>query len=376
MKFLHLSDLHIGKTVYGFSMLDDQDYILEQIINIIAEIKPQAVVISGDVYDKQTPGSDAVRLFDDFLTNLAKFSIKTMIISGNHDSPERLDFASRIMSGSGIYIYGRFSGELRQITMTDEYGDVCFYLMPFIKPSFVRRFYDCDIETYYDAVKTVIESVKINTHNRNVIVAHQFFVNSGVAPEICDSEIGGIGGLDSVDCDLLKCFDYAALGHLHGPQRLYRDTIRYAGSPLKYSASECYNKKSITVVDLKQKGDVSISVIPLKPKRDMRRVKGSLSEIISANNASLNQPDDYVHITLTDEGEVLDAMAKIRQKFPNVMTLCFEKRIAASDLEAIRLENYAPSEMFESFFKEQNGAALNAKQTEIIRSFFEKGGLL
>jgi len=378
MKFMHLADLHIGKIVNGFSMLEDQIFILDQIVQYVREYKPHAVVMAGDIYDRPVPNTEAVKVFDQFLTDLARENTVVLIINGNHDSPERLGFASRIMYDRNIYLYGTLDGQMRKIPVEDEHGRVFFHLLPFIKPSIVRPFYtDAEIENSNDAVKTVIEAAELDKNSRNVLVSHQFVISSGSEPERSESEIGPVGGIDSIDADMLKDFDYVALGHLHGPQKIGFDHIRYAGSPLKYSFSECHHKKSVTLVELEEKGSMEITRLPLKVRRDMRRIKGPIAELMSDSIVAQGAPEDYLHVTLTDEDEIFDAIGKIRSVYPNVMMLSFEnaRTEAISDFSEISTnDSIAPSELFGSFFLAQNGAEMSPEQAAAANALLEQIG--
>lgn len=378
MKFMHLADLHIGKIVNGFSMLEDQIFILDQIVQYVREYKPHAVVMAGDIYDRPVPNTEAVKVFDQFLTDLARENTVVLIINGNHDSPERLGFASRIMYDRNIYLYGTLDGQMRKIPVEDEHGRVFFHLLPFIKPSIVRPFYtDTEIENSNDAVKAVIDAAELDKNSRNVLVAHQFVISSGSEPERSESEIGPVGGIDSIDADMLKDFDYVALGHLHGPQKIGFDHIRYAGSPLKYSFSECHHKKSVTLVELEEKGSMEITRLPLKVRRDMRRIKGPIAELMSDSIVAQGAPEDYLHVTLTDEDEIFDAIGKIRSVYPNVMMLSFEnaRTEAISDFSEISTnDSIAPSELFGSFFLAQNGAEMSPEQAAAANALLEQIG--
>jgi len=378
MKFMHLADLHIGKIVNGFSMLEDQIFILDQIVQYVREYKPHAVVMAGDIYDRPVPNTEAVKVFDQFLTDLARENTVVLIINGNHDSPERLGFASRIMYDRNIYLYGTLDGQMRKIPVEDEHGRVFFHLLPFIKPSIVRPFYtDAEIENSNDAVKAVIDAAELDKNSRNVLVSHQFVISSGSEPERSESEIGPVGGIDSIDADMLKDFDYVALGHLHGPQKIGFDHIRYAGSPLKYSFSECHHKKSVTLVELEEKGSMEITRLPLKVRRDMRKIKGPIAELMSDSIVAQGAPEDYLHITLTDEDEIFDAIGKIRSVYPNVMLLSFEnaRTEAISDFSEISTnDSIAPSELFGSFFLAQNGAEMSPEQAAAANALLEQIG--
>lgn len=377
MKFLHISDLHIGKRVNEFSMLEEQRYILNQILEITEMEKPEAILIAGDVYDKSMPSEEAVRLLDEFLTKLLSKNKPVFMISGNHDSPERLGFGNQIMRARGLYIAGRFNGNLLKETLEDEYGKVTIYLLPFVKPAMVKPFFEAEIETYQDAVQTVIAAEDINAEDRNLLVAHQFVTYGQKQPERSDSESISIGGLDNVDTDCFTPFDYVALGHLHGPQRIGRDTIRYAGSPLKYSFSEARQRKSLTILELKEKGEVEIRLHPLQPLRDMREIKGPMEELVKAGVREKEGALDYIHATLTDEKDIYDAIGQLRQVYPNLMSLDFENsksRNKTFQLGAANedFERKNPLHLFTEFYEAQNDSGLSGEQEQIIKEIFEK----
>ena len=276
MKFIHLSDLHIGKRVNEISMIEDQAYILTQIIRIIDGERPDAVVIAGDVYDKSIPPAEAVTLFDDFLCRLAKRSLPVLIISGNHDSPERLAFGGRLMAGSGIHLAPVYDGIVEPVTLSDSHGDVRFWLLPFIKPVHVKHcFPDAGIESCTDALRTAVEHMGVDFTGRNVLVTHQFVTGAAT----CESEEISVGGSDNVDISVFDGFDYVALGHLHGPQNVGSSRVRYCGTPLKYSFSEAGHYKSVTVVELGEKNDLRLRTVPLTPRHDLREITGTFAEL-------------------------------------------------------------------------------------------------
>jgi len=378
MKLMHLSDLHIGKRVNEFSMLEDQQYILKEILKIVVDIKPDAILIAGDVYDKSIPSAEAVELFDEFLTTIAKQRITCFVISGNHDSAERIAFGARIMTGEGIHMSKVFDGTLTPTVLTDDIGEVNVYMLPFIKPANVRRFYpESEIESYEDAVKVVIDKSKIDASKRNVLVAHQFITSAGIEPEKCESENISLGGLDKVDASVFDSFDYVALGHLHGPQRIGRDTIRYAGSPLKYSFSEARQNKSVTVVIFGQKGEINIDKVPLVSVRDMREIKGPINELLLPENYMDTNTNDYIHATLTDEDEIMDAIGKLHMVYPNVMRLDFDNKRsraagAGSAPEDIDIKSHF--DLFKEFYELQNNAEIDDIKNKIVSQLFEELG--
>ena len=377
MKFLHLCDLHIGKSVNGFSMLDEQRNAFGQILKILQAEKADAVVIAGDVYDRAVPGVEAVRLFDDFLTGLSDAGLPVLLISGNHDSPERLSYASRLLSDKRIHLRGVFDGTFRPVTLADEYGPVNFWLLPFIKPSSVRGFFpDLAIESYDDALSAVLQVAEIDYSLRNVLVSHQFFVRQGVTPLRSESELNPVGGLDALSAELISRFDYAALGHLHGAQTVGSENIRYAGSPVKYSLSEWRQKKSVGMVELRDKGSLNVKNLPLTPIHDMREIKGALTSLVSEEVSSLADKDDYLRVILTDEEELIDPMGRLRSVYPNVMALDFENSRTCIDLSGIsggtdEVETLSPYDLFSEFFLESSGAAMSVEQAEIVREMLE-----
>lgn len=375
MKLLHISDLHIGKKVSEFSMIEDQEHILKQILIIADEHKPQGILIAGDIYDKGIPCVEGVTLFDWFLTELHKRKLEIFMVSGNHDSSERIDFGGRIMEENQIHIAGIFQGKLEKTTLSDEYGPLNFYLMPFVKPALVRRYYP-EVETYQEAAEAIINHGDIDKSGRNILIAHQFITSGDQIPEQCDSESVSIGGLDNIDAAIFDAFDYVALGHLHGPQQIGRDTIRYAGSPLKYSFSEARHNKSVTLVEIGNKEVVTHEKIPLLPLRDMREIKGPIAALIDPQVYSQADTLDYIHATLTDEEEIYDAIGKLRSVYPNIMRLDFENSRsvwnADAKFTAVDVEKKSSMELFEEFFENQNNTQMSVKQKEIIQGLFEE----
>ena len=374
MKLIHLSDLHLGKRVNEFSMLEDQEYILTKIINIIDEEKPEGVIIAGDVYDKSVPSAEAVELFDDFLVRLAKRNLKVFVISGNHDSAERIAVGGRLMDKSGIYMSPVFDGKVEPITLKDDFGDVNIYMLPFIKPSNVRRFYpENEIVTYTDAVKTVIDNMEIDTSKRNVLVTHQF-VTGAVRSE---SEDISVGGTDNVDASVFESFDYVALGHIHRSQKCGGgEYIRYSGAPLKYSFSEAKDNKTVTVVEMSTKGSITLDFIPLVPKRDMVEIKGTYDELtLKSFYENTTYQDDYIHITLTDEEDIPDVLTKLRVIYKNIMKLDYDNKRTRTMNEIGGAENVkekTPFAHFSEFYELQNGQPLSEEQTEFVSDIIEQ----
>lgn len=372
MKLIHLSDLHLGKRVNEFSMLEDQQYILTEILQIIDQEKPDGVIIAGDVYDKSVPSAEAVALLDDFLVRLAKRDLQVFLISGNHDSPERMAFGGRLMAQSGVHLAPVYDGKVSPITLTDEYGPVNLYLLPFLKPAHVRRcFPEREILTYTDALDAAIEAMGVDTAQRNVLVTHQFV--TGAAR--CDSEEISVGGTDNVDVSVFEPFDYVALGHIHGPQQVGRETVRYCGTPLKYSFSEAKHQKSVTVVELGEKGAVSVRTVPLTPMRDLAELRGTYEELTFRGfYQGTSYPRDYVHITLTDEEDIPDAVSKLRIIYPNLMKLDYDnKRTRAGIiLEGAEDQQRSPLELLEEFYEKQNGQPMGEEQRAFAKSLMER----
>lgn len=372
MRFLHLSDLHLGKRVNEFSMLEDQAYILKEILNIIDEQKVEAVLIAGDVYDKVIPSAEAVRLLDDFLTRLAARELPVFLISGNHDSAERVAFGSRLMSSRQIYLSPVFESDVEPVTISDRYGEINIYMLPFVKPSLVKRVYpEEEIITYQDAVNAAVQHMQIDTDKRNVLLAHQFV--TGAAR--CDSEELSVGGVDDVDASVFDGFDYVALGHLHGPQKIGKETVRYSGTPLKYSFSEANQKKAAVIVDVEEKGKINIQQIPLVPKHDMWEIRGTYMEVTALDFYKDMKTDDYLHITLTDEEDIPDAIGKLRTIYPNIMKLSYDNlrtRAAVTVRGTAEVEEKSPMELLKEFYELQNNQPMTDEQEEIARGMMEE----
>ena len=371
MKLLHLSDLHIGKRVNEYSMLKDQKYILSQILDIADEEKPDAVLIAGDVYDKNMPGGDAVLLFDWFLTELSDRKISVLLISGNHDSPERLSFARKLLWESRIHISEVYRGKVEKVTKEDEYGEVCFYLIPYLKPSAVRQYFpEEEITDYESAMAVVLKSLDLDPAKRNVLLVHQFLTGA----DRSDSEEVSVGGLDDISAGLFDSADYVALGHLHRPQQVLRETVRYAGSPLKYSFSEADHKKSVTLVELKEKGNVIINTKELVPLRDMRKIKGSYLELTQKENYENTDVEDYLSITLTDEEEIPAVLGKLSAIYPNIMQLQYDnKRSRAIGIDHVEreVEQKSPLTLFTEFYTMQNNSLLSEEQKAYLLELME-----
>lgn len=370
MKLFHLSDLHIGKRVNEFSMIEDQKYILTQILYAADQEKPDGILISGDVYDRTIPTAEAVQVFDAFLTRLSEQKIPAFIISGNHDSAERLAFGSSLMGKSGIYFSKVYDGTVEKIPMQDAYGTVWIYLLPFLRPSTIRHALPEraeEVRSAADAVRIALEQTKIDEKERNVLLAHQFVTGA----KRCDAEELQVGDVDQIPAELFALFEYVALGHIHSPQKVGRETVRYCGAPLKYSFSEAGQEKSITVVELKEKGSVDLRTIPLKPLHDLRKIRGTYLEVTAKSFYENRDCEDYLQVTLTDEEDVPDGMAKLRTIYPNLMRLEYDNKRTRSNAEvraAERVEEKSELELFQEFYELQN----NQSMTEVQEQFVEE----
>ena len=370
MKLFHLSDLHIGKRVNEFSMIEDQKYILTQILYAADQEKPDGILISGDVYDRTIPTAEAVQVFDAFLTRLSEQKIPAFIIRGNHDSAERLAFGSSLMGKSGIYFSKVYDGTVEKIPMQDAYGTVWIYLLPFLRPSTIRHALPEraeEVQSAADAVRIALEQTKIDEKERNVLLAHQFVTGA----KRCDAEELQVGDVDQIPAELFALFEYVALGHIHSPQKVGRETVRYCGAPLKYSFSEAGQEKSITVVELKEKGSVDLRTIPLKPLHDLRKIRGTYLEVTAKSFYENRDCEDYLQVTLTDEEDVPDGMAKLRTIYPNLMRLEYDNKRTRSNAEvraAERVEEKSELELFQEFYELQN----NQSMTEVQEQFVEE----
>ena len=372
MKLIHLSDLHLGKRLNDYSLIEDQEYILLRIINIIDEVKPDGVILAGDIYDKSIPPAEAVELFDSFLTKLSHRDLHVYVISGNHDSPERIAFGSRLMDKSGIHLSRVYDGNVEPYKLTDENGDAFIYLLPFIKPVHVRRFFEDEVTSYTDAMRVAISHMNIDKNARNILVTHQFVTGATRS----ESEEMSVGGTDNVDVSVFDDFDYVALGHIHGPQNCSSNRVRYCGTPLKYSFSEANDQKSVTVVELGKKGELSVETIPLVPKRDMVELKGKYDELcLKSFYENTTYRDDYVHITLTDEEDVVDAIGKLRTIYSNLMKLDYDNTRTRSSysVEGVAdVDNKSQFELFAELYELQNGKPMSDKQSQYITELIEK----
>lgn len=376
MKFIHTGDLHIGKTVNNFNMLSDQKAILHEMVEIARQNEADAFIIAGDVYDRAIPTAEAVTVMNDFLDELMELNIPVFIISGNHDSPQRLEFAERILDKQEVYIAGTFCEKLKQITLKDSYGDVVITMMPFVKSA------ELSVSTSMEAVILMLKTTRNNMRNRNarnILVTHYFVTNAGISPELSDSETGVlVGGLDNVDCSVFEDFDYVALGHIHKPQLMNQGegmTVNYAGSPLAYSFSECNQEKSVTLVEVKEKGNVTMNRISLHPVHNMRKIKGKLEKLIAADATGFPNTTDYIQATLTDEEELIDPVGVLRNVYPNLMQLLFEKNLQ-ENTESIRVLNdistKTTEELFADFYKAIRDKEIDEQRRQIVRQILKE----
>ena len=381
MKLLHLGDLHLGKSLGEFDLFDDQKYILEEILEIIKSEKVDAVLIAGDVYDKSVPSENATVLLDRFLKDLSETGVQTFMISGNHDSDERLNFGSSLFTSNRIYISSVYDGTLHKHTVEDENGELDIWLMPFVKASQVRHFFsDEEIKTYDDAVRVILNKADIDRNRRNVIVAHQFVMGKSEDPALAGSEGAGtqsVGTIEKIGYDCFDSFDYAALGHIHSPQRVGREEVRYAGSPLKYSVSEVNNEKSVPVVTIGKKGETSVKLIPLKPLRNLRHIRGKLKDLLDKKNVT--EPDDFIYATLTDDDVINDAMGIFQATYPNTVKIDYDnahtRELEQVDISRIA-ENKSFSELIGDFYRLVYGCEITEEEMDVMRSVAKEAGVI
>lgn len=373
MKLVHLSDLHLGKRVYEYSMLDDQRYILQEILEIIDREKPDGVLLAGDIYDKQMPSIEAVKLFDFFLEQLVQRGQKVFIIGGNHDSIDRISFASPLLQKSGVYIARAYDGKTEPIVLKDVYGSCNLYLLPFVKPVQVAQLFpEEEIRDYTDAVGVAIRQMQMDYSKRNVLVMHQYVAGASR----CESEETSIGGLDDVNAKVLEGIDYVAMGHIHGPQKVGKETVRYCGTPLKYSFSEVHHQKSVTIVELREKGEVEIRTIPLTPLRDFYEIRGTYEEL-TARSYYEGKPfwQGYLKVTLTDEEDVPEALGKLRAIYPYIMLMEYDNKRtrAASEIGVSeQIEEKSPRQLFDELFQIQNGGEMSREQGALVDTLIDQ----
>ena len=373
MKLIHLSDLHLGKRLNDFSLGEDQEYILNQILGIVEAEAPDAVVIAGDVYDKAIPSVEAVGLFDEFLVRLAKLNTQIFVISGNHDSPERIAFGNRLLDAAGLHLSPVYSGRVEPITLNDDFGPVHFYLLPFVKPLHVRRFYPDDpTDTYTQALSAAVEHMDIDERQRNILVTHQFVTGAARS----DSEELCVGGADNVDSAVFQVFDYVALGHIHSPQHCGSEKVRYCGTPLKYSFSEVKDQKSVAVAELKEKGNLTIRTVPLKPLRELVELRGTFAELTDKSfYEHTTWQTDYTHLTLTDEEDIPDAIGKLRLIYQGLMKLDYDNARTRSNGEITGAEAQrarSPLELFADFYALQNNRPMTQEQLVFVEELLSR----
>lgn len=372
MRIIHTSDLHLGKKVHEYSMIEDQAFILDRIIDNVKRQEADALLISGDIYDKSLPSEAAINLLNDFLTGLSEMGLPVFIIPGNHDSADRLSFGNWLMAKSSVFIQGPYTGKIRPHYLHDEFGKLAIYSLPFIRPSAIKSFFpDRRVDSYEDAVRLCIEDMDIDRSIRNIIMAHQFVAGASRT----DSEILSLGGTDSISPSLFKDFDYVALGHIHRPQKMGADHIRYSGSPLKYSISEQDDKKSLVQIDLLDKGNIELSFLPLKPLRDLREIRGKYDQILLKDNYKNTNTDDYVHIVLEDELEVPNAMANLSLVYPNILKLDYDnlRTQAESGVKSLSaIEKRSEMDLLREFYLGQNGVEMSTYQEDLSISIFKE----
>ena len=389
MKLIHTADLHIGKSVCEHSMLDEQRYILASILDVVKREKPDAFLIAGDVYDKSVPSAEAVAVLDDFLVRLSETGTKVFVLSGNHDSAERIAFGGRLMANRGVYMSPVYSGAFTPVTLKDESGEVDVWMLPFVRPATVRACLESDedraqVTDYTSAMRMAIAQMKLTAGRRNILLAHQFVTGA----ERSDSE-ENVGGLDNVDASVFEGFDYVALGHIHKPQNVAKDEagmarVRYSGTPLKYSLSEASHKKSLTVIELGVKAEIGLAKIdvreiPLSPMHDVREIRGTFAELVSPEFqrkqlADGFKLDDYVYVKLTDENDVPDAALKLRGIYPNLMMLDYDNERTRNQKIVVgegKAEQKTPMELFGEFFSDMTKRELNEEESEFVRDMIE-----
>lgn len=376
MKILHLADLHLGKRVNEMSMIEDQKYILDQIITLIKEESVEIVLLCGDIYDKSIPTIEAIHLLDEFLDQLSKMAIKVLMISGNHDSIDRLSFGKSLFTRSNLYIASQFENEIEKITVKENGITVNFYMLPFVKSAYISHIFQLQTDSYEECFRYLIEHTKIDEEETNILLSHQFVTANKKNPELSDSETSSLGGIDNIDFHIFDPFDYVALGHIHKPQAMGREMVRYAGSILKYSFSEIHMDKKATILTIDAKKEISLSFHPLKPLRDMREIECSLEELLK-KQCEIGKQEDYMHVILTDEEQILDAIGKVRTIYPNVMQISFKNRRHMKQLESAQIKedqisDQSPAELFEQFYKMQNHIDLDEKRLQLVLSVFEE----
>ena len=380
MKLIHLGDLHLGKSVYEFSMIEDQRYILQQILGMIRQENIDAVLMAGDVYDRSVPSEEAVKLLDSFLTELADMGKKVFVISGNHDSEERLHYGSRLFRENGIYIAGRYDGEIPCVDLEDDFGPVHIWMMPYVKASRVAHFFpEADTSTYDSAFRAAISQCHLRKEERNVILVHQFVTGREREPELSGSEsaVANVGTIDKISADCFDDFDYVAMGHIHSAQAVERETCRYAGAPLKYSLNkkELGMPKTVPVITLCEKGKIEVKLNFLKPLREVRRLKGKLKDVLE----HAEDTEDYIYVTLTDEEIQYDAMARIQEVYPYTMKLDYDNsstRAIRDEESLLETEEKSFEELVSGFYQLINGGEPDPEEWALIREVAREAGVM
>lgn len=381
MKLMHVGDLHLGKSLGDFDLTEDQEYLLNQLLGIVEKQAVDAVLIAGDVYDKAIPSEAATRMLDYFLSSLAKRNVYVYMVSGNHDSDERLNYGSNLFETNHIYISTKYEGNLYKQTLKVGKDEADIYLLPFVKASQVRHFLPgAKIESYDDAVRAILDKANIDESRNNVLVAHQFVMGKSEDPELSGSESLGtqsVGTVEKIGYDCFDLFDYVALGHIHSPQQVGRKEVRYSGSPLKYSISEVNNEKSVTLITVSGKGKVEIELVPIKPMRNMRHLRGKIKDIL--DKASVTAPEDFIYATLTDEEIISDAMGIFQQVYPNTVKIDYDnshtREIEQVDISKIA-ENRSFAELISDFYRQIYGCEISEEEMEIMRIVAREAGVL
>lgn len=375
MKFLHIADLHIGKVVAGFQMLEDQKIVLNQMIEFIKQEKPDGILIAGDIYDRSVPSAEAMAVFDDFLTKIYVCGCSVFMVSGNHDSPERLGFAGELLKQNKLYIAGEVKEEIEKVSLVCGKTKVNVYLLPFARVPVLNAVFQIDGKNYNDGIKAAIEKMNLNPEEINLLVTHYFVSNGVKKPEVSESEVAlSVGSIEEIDSKLLEVFDYVALGHIHGPQWVGKETIRYAGSLLKYSFSEVLHHKSVTMIDVIEKGKISISTKELTAPHNMRKIKGKLEELIKEEIVKSGNPMDYLHVTLTNKEELINPIAVLKSVYPNIMQLVFEKNIVEQqgEIEVNSIQNQSTLEIYKTFFEEVTSYEIDRDRYQVMEKILEE----
>lgn len=372
MKFIHISDLHLGRKIYEYSMLEEQKHALTQVLTAVEDYRPEGVLIAGDVYDKSIPSIEAMELFEWFLMELVDKHTKVFVISGNHDSVERVSFGADVFKKSGIYIAKAYDGQVPKVELKDEHGIVCIHMIPFVKPAIVKKYHEeNNVTDYNSALAAVVSHIGVDKDIRNIAMVHQFITGATRS----DSEETFLGGLDNVEYEVFADFDYIALGHIHKPQSMGRKSVRYSGSPVKYSIDEIKQNKSMTLVELKEKGDVVIETIPFVPLKDIRRIEGTYTELTDRSSYIGTKTDDYLHVVLKDEQDVPDAFRKLRVIYPNILKLEYSNKRTASSRSVVSLDQVKQkgfAEYVRELYEIQNNQEISLEQMKVVEKYWEE----